>query len=291
MATRLRQALAHAAPDAARIPSGATAGAGLPGALDLRASCESTNAVAMAAPKDLLSQHGWLLVASEQQTSGRGRLDRRWESPAGAGLLFSLAVPLAPELSPRALGLVPLSAGLAVAEVCRELGVPAGVKWPNDVILPALSIDGQPGKLAGILAELGADRVVIGVGLNVDLTPAEAPTPQAVSLAEHGLGRDVGREELLAALVARLLVNWRLLNSADGAAGPSGEVELLARYRALCDTLGRRVRVLQPGGRELVGQATDIDASGHLMVSPSPGSAPIVVQVGDVVHVRSDGDA
>src|SRR5207248_4297447 len=98
-----------------------------------------------------------LVVVAEEQTAGRGRLDRSWESPPRAGLTFSVL--LRPVTA--ADSWVPLLAGLAVARALNEqAGVEAALKWPNDVIV-------NDRKVAGVLAEAAGGAVVIGVGLNV----------------------------------------------------------------------------------------------------------------------------
>lgn len=109
-----------------------------------------------------------LVLVAEEQTAGRGRLGRTWSAPAGAALTFSVLLRPA-GVPPTRLGWLPLLTGVAVAAAVRaETGVPASLKWPNDVLV------GER-KLAGILAEAHSDAVVVGVGLNVTLSRAELP--------------------------------------------------------------------------------------------------------------------
>lgn len=219
-----------------------------------------------------------LLVATERQTAGRGRLDRTWQSPPGAGLMFSLAMAVPDGMPVVDVGVVPLMAGAAVVAACRHLGVAAcAVKWPNDVVIDGVDIDGLPPKLGGILTERVGDRLIVGVGLNVDLADDEAPTPQATSLNRHGL-HDVTREDLLAYIVGRITEDWRELLH-------DGPADLLAHYRQLCTTLGRQVVVALPGGRQLTGVATSIDPTGRLVVQTPDGRAHPVA-AGDVSFVR-----
>ena len=137
-------------------------------------------------------------VATDLQTHGRGRLGRRWEAPRGCGLLFSVLLhptpPMAlwPELS--------LVAGDAVAAALREEdAVAAELSHPNDVL-----IGGR--KVAGILPEASAGRVVLGVGVNVnqsaDELPAETPKPATSLRIETGRERE--RAPLLAAILLEL---------------------------------------------------------------------------------------
>ncbi len=114
------------------------------------------------------------VVLAEHQTAGRGRLDRRWETPPGAALLASWVLPAHP--------LAPLAAGVACAQACGER---VRLKWPNDLLL-----DG--GKVGGILVERTGDRCIVGTGINLHWAPPGAAL----------LGTD--RDELVDRLAARL---------------------------------------------------------------------------------------
>ena len=137
-------------------------------------------------------------VATDLQTHGRGRLGRRWEAPAGRALLFSVLLhptpPMAlwPELS--------LVAGDAVAAALREeAGVVAELSHPNDVLIYSR-------KVAGILPEATAGRVVLGVGVNVNQTAEELPaeTPKPSTSLRIETGREWPRAPLLAAMLLAL---------------------------------------------------------------------------------------
>jgi BirA family biotin operon repressor/biotin-[acetyl-CoA-carboxylase] ligase len=246
--------------------------------LDVAASTGSTNADLLAAAGSGAAEGQ--VLAAEEQTAGRGRLGRPWTSVPGASLTFSVLLrPAAVPLAQR--GWLPLLAGVATATAVRSVaGIGAGLKWPNDVLA------GER-KLAGILAEQSPDgaAVVIGIGLNVT-TPADAlppPTPGGLaptSLLAEGAAAD--RADLLLTLLDQL-ERWYTAFRSDPDAVRSG---LLDAYRPLCVTLGQPVRVSLPGGRELTGTATDVDADGHLLVAPGPGGPPVPVSAGDVIHVR-----
>lgn len=181
-----------------------------------------------------------LAVLAQEQTGGRGRLGRSFVSPAGKGLYLSVL--LRPQCVLADAGM--LTAWTAVA-VCRALerccGVRAGIKWPNDIVL-----EGR--KLCGILTELELEaetaalrHVIVGVGINVsqdaaDFGPEVAPV--AISLAQ-ALGRAPRRSQLAAEVLSALDDLYR--------AFPAQKADYLARYRALCVTAGRAVRVLRPG--------------------------------------------
>ncbi len=246
-------------------------------ALDVVPSTGSTNADLLARAADPYSPEGQVLLA-EEQTAGRGRLGRSWSSVPGASLTFSVL--LRPAAVPAARrGWLMLLAGVAVASAVRSVaGVDAVLKWPNDVLA-------GDRKLAGILAEQSTDgaAVVLGIGLNV-ATPPEIPV-SATGLVATSLiaqGAAVSREDLLLAMLDQL-EHWYTAFRADPDPERSG---LLEAYRALCQTLGRTVRVELPAGGVLTGAARDIDAEGRLLVADGDGDSVTPVSAGDVVHVR-----
>jgi BirA family transcriptional regulator, biotin operon repressor / biotin---[acetyl-CoA-carboxylase] ligase len=235
---------------------------------------------------DLLAQaaggapEGSVLVA-ETQTAGRGRLDRAWQSPPGAGLTFSLL--LRPRgLPPARRGWLPLLTGVAVVNAVRaETGIAVGLKWPNDVLAGSGELAGGR-KLAGILAEQSGEAVVVGVGLNVSTTRAELPVETATSLLiEQASGTT--RPRLLAAVLAefeRLYLAW-----AGGASPGDPEASGLRQaYLQASLTLGRPVRAELPGGAALTGTAQDIDADGRLVLATPAGPRP--VSAADIIHLR-----
>ena len=220
-------------------------------ALDVVQSTGSTNADLLARAADPYSPEGQVLVA-EEQTAGRGRLGRSWQSVPGAALTFSVL--LRPAAVPAARrGWLTLLAGVAVASAVRSAGcADAVLKWPNDVLT-------GDRKLAGILAEQSPDgsAVVIGTGINVAAAPGGLPV-SAAGLAATSLraeGATVSREDLLLGVLDRL-EHWYAAFRADPDPARSG---LLGAYRALCGTLGRTVRVELPAGGTVTGAARDID--------------------------------
>jgi BirA family biotin operon repressor/biotin-[acetyl-CoA-carboxylase] ligase len=211
----------------------------------------STNAVVAERARE--GEPAGLCVVAEEQTAGRGRLDRTWTSPPRAGLTFSVLLrPVTDQL-----GWVPLLGGLAVVRAVREqTGVDAVLKWPNDVLV-------GDRKLAGLLAEAVGGAVVLGVGLNVTTKAQELPHALATSLVLEG-ARTTDRETVLKAVLRSLV-----FAEADRTA-----------YREFCSTLGRDVEVHLPGLQVVTGRAEDVDEHGRLVVDGTPYSA------GDVVHLR-----
>ena len=261
---------------------------------------------------DLLAQarsgagEGLVLVA-EAQTSGRGRMGRRWISPPRRSLTFSVL--LRPAVPAGLLGWLPLLAGVAVASALQQTaGVDARLKWPNDVL-----VDGA--KIAGILAERWTNAVVIGTGINVLQHRGELPVPTATSLlvaqgagpagaAGPAVARGAGpveaweagpagapgpgagadmRERLLTAVLDEL-ARWYNAWLDQPQPGDADGCGLRAEYLRRSGTVGSAVTVMLPGGQNLTGMAAGIDAAGRLEIRTPAGL--VQVSAGDVVHLR-----
>ncbi|EMA38917.1 biotin--acetyl-CoA-carboxylase ligase [Halococcus morrhuae DSM 1307] len=202
-------------------------------------------------------------VIANEQTGGRGRLDRAWRSPPGG---IWLSVLCRPDLPPAHAPVLTLAAAVAVTKTAREHGVEAGIKWPNDVL-----VGDEETKLAGILTEMEgeADRVswvVVGIGINVD--PTGLPE-DATGLCAHV--DDIDRR----AFVQGLLERFDALR-----ADPEGA---LAAWREHALTLDRRVRVTS-GDETIVGTARDVEFPGTLVIATDDG--PVRVHAGDCDHLR-----
>ena len=215
-----------------------------------------------------------LVLAAEHQTEGRGRLDRRWETPARASLTFSVL--LRPRVAPQRWPVLALLTGLAVVDgVAAAGGPPMMLKWPNDV----LSHDGL--KVAGLLLErvdtADGPAAVVGVGLNVSATRTELPVASAGSLVTAGIVNP-DRSALLRHVVEALASRYGAWQ------GEPSDDSVLAAYAERCDTLDREVLVHLPGERTLRGRATGLDPHGALVVRDAAGQH--TVHAGDVVHVR-----
>ena len=202
--------------------------------------------------------------------------------PAAASLTFStvMRVPVGFDLA--GLGWLPLIAGWAVAEAVDTAGVSAQVKWPNDVL-----VDGK--KLCGILSRAcqlpagseAAMAIVLGIGINVDITEDELPVETATSIALSG--GTITREQLLAEVL-------RGLHQAIPALFSSTTAEAFAQSAAAdairnrMVTLGMDVRAELPGDVQLRGKAVDVDAGGNLIIDTGAGRE--VVSAGEVTHLR-----
>ncbi len=214
-----------------------------------------------------------MVLIAEHQTAGHGRMGRSWSAAPRAQITLSVGVRAA-DVPVDHWGWLPLAAGVAVVDtVAAEVGVHAGLKWPNDVMV-------GDRKLAGIFSEVAAPKtlVVIGIGLNVTLSAEEAGDPVAVSLLDVGVAA-LDRDRLVRRLLSELgtrIINWRLAGGLDE--------KLIADYRARSVTIGSEVRAVLPGDRKLVGAARAIDGEGRLVVDCDGES--VAVSAGDIVHLR-----
>jgi BirA family transcriptional regulator, biotin operon repressor / biotin---[acetyl-CoA-carboxylase] ligase len=197
-----------------------------------------------------------MLVTAGEQLAGRGRQGRTWSAPPGRALLCSVVLRDPPRL-------LPLLAGVAVAEVASSAGAPAQVKWPNDVL-----IDGR--KVAGILVEGRPQErwAVVGIGLNVALAPDDFPPELRVTAATLGLApADV--EPTLATLL-EVLERWL-------AQSPEAVLEAVRARDAL------RGHTISWSGGE--GTAGGIDGDGRLMIRTGDGRR-VALDAGEV-HLGS----
>lgn len=251
--------------------------------------------------------HGTLLATSDQ-TAGRGRLDRSWVTPPDTSLAASLLVRgFAIEgLEPSWLPLLVGSAFVMAlqphftAAAARDGGEAkrVGVKWPNDVHVrdEEDSIAGRPGKkLCGILCELlpgapgeSGHTVIVGTGINLLIEEWDLPTERAGSLL--ACGADVGGAESLADaagqdLADRVLADYtaELLRLVDLAATDPGAARARVARHSL--TLGTEVRVHLPGGQIVDGRARRLADDGSLVVD-LPTGGELTVSAGDVEHLR-----
>lgn len=222
----------------------------------------STNAFALGRARD--GAPSGLVVTTDHQTAGRGRLGRRWiDLPRDASLPVSFLIDPPPVVT-----LVPLAAGLAAADA---VPVEGRLKWPNDVL-----VDDR--KLCGILVEAAPDgRLVVGIGTNVDWRGV-GHADDRTSIAEV-TGEAVDRDRLLSDLAGAF---DRRLEDVE-----RDPAVLLADYRRACVTLGRAVRVETPAGL-LVGTAEDVDGTGALRLRTGDGI--LTVRAGDVHHLRALGE-
>ncbi|MBH99771.1 MAG: biotin--[acetyl-CoA-carboxylase] ligase [Acidimicrobiaceae bacterium] len=231
------------------------------------------------------ASEGLVLIAGHQ-TTGRGRLNRRWTAPPGTNLLFSVL--LRPDWPANRLRLATSALAVSLVDALHlhleGTGVSASVKWPNDVLLVGSD---QPscndGKLAGVLAELievDPPVVVVGMGVNVNWPVAgdEAP-PGATSLASAGLNL---APMVLVGEILEGFESWCTLLGQE-----CGARDLREAHLRRSDTVGQQVSVELASG-PVNGMAADLGLDGGLVLDVS--GAKFEVRSGDVIHLRTTSE-
>lgn len=202
------------------------------------------------------------LVIADEQTAGKGRSGRRWVTPSGQAIAFTLL--LRPALPPSRISMVTLVMGLAVCRAIRRLyDLPVGIKWPNDVV-----IDGK--KICGILTEMSAEidgvhYIVIGVGINANLTSFPEEIRDVATSVALQLGHDVSRAEIIAEVMKQFEDFY------EGFEQDGDLTKLIGEYNSDLLNRNNKVRVLDPKG-EYEGTALGIDRLGQLLVRRQDGS-------------------
>ena len=210
------------------------------------------------------------LVVADEQTQGRGRLNRTWFTPKGTAIAMSLILrptpPMRTHLS-RTVGL----AALSIADACLTFGLPAQIKWPNDILLDSK-------KAAGILVETvwsgdEADSLVIGMGINVEKTsvpPEELLKFPATSL-EQLLETAPKREEIILQVLNGIL-RWREQIDTEG---------FIRLWEERLAFRGEQVQVHAEDAKPIKGILDGLEADGSLRLQDAHGS-PIMVRFGDI---------
>ncbi|HSA99953.1 MAG TPA: biotin--[acetyl-CoA-carboxylase] ligase [Anaerolineales bacterium] len=210
------------------------------------------------------------LVIADEQSAGRGRLDRKWYTAKGAALAFSLILRPTAEEKPHLTRTVGLAA-LAIVDTLRTRGLAAQIKWPNDVLLNGC-------KVAGILVESvwsgeEVDYLVIGIGVNVfkeAVPPADLLQFPATSL-EKSLGPVIEREELLHDILAGMIALRPHL----------GTDSLIASWEKALAFRGEQVQVVQGSAAPITGKLLGLEPDGSLRLS-NEGGKSITIRFGDV---------
>lgn len=199
--------------------------------------------------------HGTLILADEQ-TGGRGRRGRSWETPPKSSIAMTLII--RPKLPPEKASMLTLVQGMAVASACRELlGLPAKIKWPNDVV-----IDGK--KICGILTEMSAEMddihyLVIGTGINANMEEFPEEIRGVATSLSLQAGRKVNRAEVICCCMKYFEKYYGIFMETEDLSG------LKELYHKILVNLNAEVCVLEPGN-EYRGISRGINEKGELLV-------------------------
>ena len=196
------------------------------------------------------------IVIANRQTAGQGRHGHSWHSEPDSGLYFTIV--LAPKLAMELLPVVTLALGLAAQEAIAQVcGTQADLRWPNDLLI-------GPRKCAGILTQLDGDRVLAGIGINVNHASLPAELGAIATSLRLATGQCHSREELLCAVAGGVDRMVNLLETEGG--GP-----VLALFTAQSSyARGRRVQVDLPGNL-LTGTTAGLTAGGYLLLDGDDG--------------------
>jgi len=211
-------------------------------------------------------------VFSEGQSKGRGRMGREWVSPKGKGIYFSFI--LRPDLSPAEAPKITLMSAVAVALAIRKVThLGALIKWPNDILI-------NDRKACGILTEMSAEvntvrYIILGIGINVNTAKADLPK-EATSLKME-TGEEVPRVELAQEILRELERQYHIFKE-------KGFKKIIEEWKGLSHTLGEEIKITCHG-RKVEGTASDLDASGALVVRLDNGFTEHIT-AGDVIMVR-----
>jgi BirA family biotin operon repressor/biotin-[acetyl-CoA-carboxylase] ligase len=213
------------------------------------------------------------IVIAEKQTTGRGRMGRRWFSPEG-GLWFSLI--LRPGLVPGEVPLLALMLGVGVAKALMARGLECTLKWPNDILI-------KEKKVCGILTEIDAEMdrvnyVIAGIGINVNNEIKDFPSEYKGSstTVKKEINREISRVKLLRRILEELEEAYFALEKKGGQA-------LLQDWRQLSSTLGRKVKVVTRR-RTIEGTALDVAEDGALLIQLGNGRLEKLLS-GDCLHL------
>jgi len=232
----------------------------------------STNTRAMEMASD--NAPAGTVVIAETQTSGKGRLGRKWISPKG-NLYFSVI--LRPDIPLYRAPLITLMGAVAVVSAIRkECQVNAVIKWPNDVLLSGK-------KVCGLLTEMSAEQdrirhIVLGIGVDVNMDPASLPADvrMVTTSLMSETNKEINRTALLQEIL-RELDHWYQVFLHDSA-------DVLKAWEKLTMTIGCRIAV-SGAGEVLEGSAQGVDREGRLIVKLDDGTTRTVA-AGDVTIVK-----
>lgn len=218
-------------------------------------------------------------VIADKQTSGRGRLGRKWISPPGVNLYMSVL--FRPAIAAWESPLFTFLASIALVETIKKTGIRnTAIKWPNDV-----QIDGK--KVAGVLTEMSprgdrVDYVVVGIGVNINMTREQikremGETAKFATSIKENSGEDVDRAKFTGDLLLELESWYQTFNR-------RGKSSIIKAWTERWGGQNKRVRVSTDEGNEIEGIAAGIDGEGHLLVKKEDESIVKII-TGDVTVI------
>jgi BirA family biotin operon repressor/biotin-[acetyl-CoA-carboxylase] ligase len=201
------------------------------------------------------------IVIADEQTKGRGKLDRKWFSPKGKNLLFSII--LRPKIKTDRIQLLTLLAGVSVCESLEKFGIYSDLKWPNDLLI-------QCKKVCGILLESSfrgdiPEFVIIGIGLNVNTDVDDFPPELRNNVTSLKIitGKEFDKKEILSEICIRLEKNY------------FSEIEsefsyIVGKWKSKCHSIGK-ILTITSGNNKITGIFEDIHNDGSIKIKLENG--------------------
>lgn len=228
--------------------------------VDYHDSIPSTMSAAAALPN-----HGDVAIA-DHQSAGQGRHGNSWHSESSSGLYFTVV--LKPEISPELIPIVTLALGLACQEAIADVtSVQTDIRWPNDIMIGNR-------KTGGILAQLHDDRVLAGIGINVNHGRLPEEIADVATSLRIFSGRTFSREHLL----ITLLPNIDRMLDILATEGRGAILNLFAVNSSYAR--GRRVRVDTAASHVISGRTAGLTADGYLLVDGDDGKTHTILAGG-----------
>lgn len=208
------------------------------------------------------------IVISEEQTLGKGRLGRQWQSPKGKGIWMSII--LKPDINPVDASKITQIGAASVWEAISKIGLKPYIKWPNDIILNSKKVSGTLTEMSGELNQI--NYVVIGIGINVNAEAedfSEEVKPIATSI-KAVLGKKVSRKHLVADILNKFEV---LYNDFLSSGSISKSIEICRKGSKIID---KEVRLISRG-TEVKVKVIDVTEDGELLVKDVNGNIKKII--------------
>ncbi|PXV90243.1 BirA family biotin operon repressor/biotin-[acetyl-CoA-carboxylase] ligase [Lachnotalea glycerini] len=216
------------------------------------------------------ANHG-ALVVSDNQSGGKGRRGRSWESPVSTGIFMTLI--LKPSLNPSDASMLTLVMAIAVAKACNKLTKDSCfIKWPNDIVL-------NRKKICGILTEMSAEmdyinHIVIGIGINVNMDTFQNELKEKATSIKIENGYPVKRAELINQVMLCFEEEYEIFMMHHTLEAQK------ERYNNMLVSLDKEVVIMEPS-KEFIGIARGINSKGELMVEKEDGQM-MAIYAGEV---------
>jgi BirA family biotin operon repressor/biotin-[acetyl-CoA-carboxylase] ligase len=225
--------------------------------------------------KGMIDAPEFTCVAADEQTAGRGRYERVWHSTPGDGLYLSIL--LCPRSPSSKIPLLSLMPGIAVAEALIGLGVSGvDIKWPNDVLVNERKICGV--LVEGLNAGAGAQRIVVGIGVNLNHGSFPPDLSQTATSYRIETGNEIAVEQFRDRLLERIADWYERWKRDDGRA-------VIDRWQELSSYARKKKVVVTMGDGRVVGVTDGLSETGALRVITDEGELKNIL-AGEVMKVR-----